>query len=102
MTYKEAHRIIMADADFDFSKISPKSQQTADALCVAVNALERQIAKKPINKTKPDNGVAQRYENCNVVICPSCDRRLKLKSKGKYCDKCGQRIDWERGEQNDH
>lgn len=34
------------------------------------------------------------YENCNIIVCPTCGGRLKLKSKGNYCDKCGQRLDW--------
>ncbi len=50
--------------------------------------------KKPINKTGLDNTMALQYENCNIVVCPDCRGRLKLKSKGKYCDKCGQKLDW--------
>lgn len=67
---------------------------TVDENWEVTKALEKQIPIVPINKTKSDNGVAQHYENCNIIICPSCERRLKLKSKGNYCDKCGQRIDW--------
>ena len=59
---------------------------------MAISALEKQIPREPINKTKTDNGVAKHYENCNVVVCPSCAGRLKLKSKGNYCDNCGQAI----------
>jgi hypothetical protein len=59
-----------------------------------INALEKQIPKKPILKTKSDNSTAKRFENCNIVVCPLCGGRLKLKSKGKYCDKCGQALDW--------
>ena len=94
MTYKEAHRIIMADADFDFSKISPKSQQTADALCVAVKALKKQMPKKP-------NVYDDRF-----VHCPNCDEALGYKWEKyptektdfkwlKHCWNCGQCIDWE-------
>ena len=57
-------------------------------------AIEKQILKKPINKTKCDNTTAKLYENCNIVVCPLCNGRLKLKSKGKHCDKCGQALDW--------
>lgn len=70
-------------------------QKQCDALEMSIQALEKQIPKVPINKTKPNNGVAQHYENCHIIICPSCGRRLKLKSKGNYCDKCGQAIKWE-------
>lgn len=64
------------------------------ALECALEVLEKQIPKKPINKTKCDNSTAKRFENCNIVVCPLCNGRLKLKSKGKYCDKCGQALDW--------
>lgn len=66
-----------------------------DAKIIIIEALEKQIPKEPINKTKADNGVAQHYENCHIVVCPSCVGRLKLKSRGNYCDKCGQAIKWE-------
>lgn len=61
---------------------------------LAILALEKQIPKKPINKTKCDNTTAKIFENCNIVVCPLCNSRLKLKSKGKHCDKCGQALDW--------
>ena len=60
----------------------------------AIKALKKQIPMKPIDKTKPDDTASLAYENCNIVVCPTCGRRLKLKSKGKYCDKCGQKLDW--------
>lgn len=57
-------------------------------------ALEKQIPRKPINKTKPDDTASRAYENCNIIVCPTCGGRLKLKSKGNYCDKCGQKLKW--------
>ena len=57
-------------------------------------ASEKPIPRKPIDKTKPDDAASLAYENCNIIVCPACGRRLKLKSKGKYCDKCGQKLDW--------
>lgn len=64
------------------------------SLVMAIKALEKQIPRKPIDKTHPDNVCARIYENCDIIVCPTCGKRLKLKSKGKYCDKCGQAIDW--------
>lgn len=55
---------------------------------------EKQIPKKPVNKTKCDNSTAKQYKNCSIVVCPLCNGRLRLKSKGKHCDKCGQALDW--------
>lgn len=60
----------------------------------AIKALQKQIPRKAIDKTKPDDTASLAYENCNIIVCPTCSRRLKLKSKGKYCDKCGQKLDW--------
>ena len=64
------------------------------SLVMAIKTLEKQIPRKPIDKTHPDNVCARIYENCDIIVCPTCGKRLKLKSKGKYCDKCGQAIDW--------
>ena len=61
---------------------------------LGAKALEKQIPMKPIDKTKPDDTASRAYENCNIIVCPTCGGRLKLKSKGNYCDKCGQRLDW--------
>lgn len=48
----------------------------------------------PVDKTKPDSGYGNYYKNARVIVCPNCNGRLKLKSKGKYCDKCGQKLSW--------
>lgn len=72
----------------------PELEDYKNALEVAVDALKKQTAKVPINKTKPDDTASRAYENCNIIVCPACGGRLKLKSKGRYCDKCGQKLDW--------
>ena len=59
------------------------------------SAVEKQISRHPVDKTKPDSGYGNYYENARVIVCPNCNGRLKLKSKGKYCDKCGQKLSWE-------
>ena len=47
----------------------------------------KDISKQGIRKAEiSDNGIIFKTN------------RLKLKSKGKYCDKCGQKLDW--GEEN--
>ncbi len=58
-------------------------------------AVTKQISRHPVDKTKPDSGYGNYYENARVIVCPNCNGRLKLKSKGKYCDKCGQKLSWE-------
>lgn len=75
-----------------FSKPSDDAEKYTS---IAINALSKQIPMKPIDKTKPDDTASLAYDNCNIIVCPSCSGRLKLKSKGKYCDKCGQALNWE-------
>lgn len=53
-----------------------------EAFSVAINALEKQIAQKPIFT-----------EDKQFALCPSCDGK-GLTDKQKYCDNCGQTIDW--------
>ena len=70
------------------------TEQEMIAFLRAKYALQKQIAKCPVDKTKPDNGYANYRETCRTIVCPNCGGRLKLKSKGKYCDKCGQKLNW--------
>jgi hypothetical protein len=70
------------------------TEQEMIAFLRAKYALQKQIARHPIDKTKPDNGYAKYRETCHTIVCPNCNGRLKLKSKGQYCDKCGQKLKW--------
>lgn len=91
--------------------------RNAKALDVAIQALEKQIAKKPI--LKHDVSVMhinrgnqphewKRLESDNWH-CPECDsfvgERVYVHSKvhdqrkKKYCDNCGQKLDWESDEE---
>ena len=83
MTYEEAIKNINAlnavcgqkdlyDAEFE------------SALALAIEALEKQIPKKPIVVN-------------DDIICPNCSATLIYclhTSEIDYCDKCGQRLDW--------
>jgi translation initiation factor 2 beta subunit (eIF-2beta)/eIF-5 len=53
-------------------------QEDIDAVDLAVKALEKQVAKKPL-----------RF-NDYFIICPVC--RAKCPVDSKYCKECGQRI----------
>lgn len=52
------------------------------ALKDAINALEKQIAKKPIFS-----------EDKKFALCPCCDMKGLIDKQG-YCDDCGQKLDW--------
>ena len=53
----------------------------AKILGMAINALEKQIPKKP--KTN---------DNYIIYICPCCNNFIKLCKN--YCEYCGQKLDW--------
>ena len=56
-------------------------QKRAEALDVAIQALDKQIPKKP----KTDD----RYV---MHICPWCNDFVKVSHN--YCQNCGQKLDW--------
>jgi len=60
----------------------PWNDRHYEALQMALSALEKQIPKKSCSTSS-----LFRYN------CPSCGNHFPL--NGKYCDKCGQAIDWE-------
>lgn len=90
---RDQHLCFLGDSEIK-EEWQEKYLKEAWACDAGAKALEKQIPRKPIDKTKPDDTASRAYENCNIIVCPTCGGRLKLKSKGKYCDKCGQKIDW--------
>ena len=80
MTNEEAKRILLSAADF--SGVGEKAQATAEALCVAIEALEKQIPKKP--------DVVLIGINYWIEQCPTC-KGINL---GMVCHTCGQKMDW--------
>lgn len=67
------------------------SQVLRDAIDVAIQALEKQIPKKPLYIANL-GGTA-------LWLCPVCERRIIrsrriIKSNLVYCHQCGQKLDW--------
>ena len=60
----------------------PECSIFAEALGLAIKALEKQIPKKP-----------DFTEDKEFALCPCCNGKGLL-NKQKYCDNCGQKIDW--------
>ena len=54
-----------------------------ESIDMAINALEKQIQKKPKERDRI---------GCNTPVCPVC--KMDLYSYEPYCDNCGQAIDW--------
>lgn len=115
MTSEEARRILMSDADF--SGTGEKAKLTADALCVAVDALKKQVPMKPevgiikkdLWKDDEDDPIMleitkklfpERYIGCKYYFCPDCGCSVENRGlKDDYCSHCGQRVDWSEEEE---
>jgi len=65
------------------------TQTTINEYQAAIDALEKQEAKKPI-KIYPFH-----YSNLFNYICPNCGEMLEVPGcYPKCCEDCGQKIDW--------
>lgn len=53
---------------------------------LAISALEKQIPKKPLNKTSEYNG--------DYGKCPYCGRTVSDYDNLRVCTGCGQALDW--------
>ena len=81
MTLKEAIKILeIAKAEVEWNY----SLDYAIAIATAIEALEKQIPKKPIT-TKDGNKSC----SCGLVVQTGYIRNCLY-----YCDNCGQAIDW--------
>lgn len=75
MTYEEAIEILLQDY---------YSPDTSDAVEVAIEALEKQIPKKPV-------ATEHFFRGC----CPCCEEYIVTEySFPKHCENCGQALDW--------
>jgi hypothetical protein len=63
-------------------------QKRAEALDVAIQALEKQIPKKPIKSKK------QVVRYVNTYCCPICNLKFTGTGIAKWCYHCGQKLDW--------
>ena len=84
MTHEEAIKQLNSIAIYHFDKY------TANAIDMAIDALEKQIPKKPIiRKTKDYFGYV------GYILCPNCEKVEFGFNQPCFCDYCGQAIDWE-------
>ena len=83
MTPKEAIKILevaKTEVEWDYPL------DYAIAIDTAIEALEKQIPKKPISLGEDiDRDVGQ---------CPNCKEIIDTYEDYKYCSDCGQAIDW--------
>lgn len=70
-------------------------QKRAEALDVAIQALEKQIAKKPIFDYNLSDTLSKFHCECGNTIKVSHDVGIMDNNNApNYCSKCGCRLDW--------
>lgn len=79
MTYEEAIKLLNFMAIYHFDKY------TTYAIDLAIEALDKQILKKPIEKYTDHDGT-------EAGLCPFCNEGVD--EKMNFCSYCGQAIDW--------
>ena len=68
-----------------------KANGQREVMQVTIEALEKQIPKKPTEVNEIIDGTFYRMD----FMCPSCDTaNIENAYKPKYCKHCGQALDW--------
>lgn len=83
MTYKEALKLLN---DMQFKDEYQGKEKYTDMLLACKQALDKQIPKKIIRKSKKAS-----LEN---IKCPNCQREIDAMNTVSYCTYCGQALDW--------
>ena len=66
-------------------------EEQEEATKLAIEALEKQIPKKPTEKNEIEDGVFYRLD----FLCPACkNATIGQPYKPNYCKHCGQKLDW--------
>jgi hypothetical protein len=89
----EIHRL--KDKGLSHTEVTEAIQEAMD---MGIEALEKQIAKKPQIYTDTITTVYEDYQ-IDVYECGNCGSYLddvdgKREYAGEYCECCGQKIDW--------
>lgn len=82
MTEQEAIMIIENERPSCGKKIEFTEEEKYETYSMAIQALEKQIPKKP-----------DFTEDKEFALCPCCNGK-SLRDKQKYCENCGQKLDW--------
>ena len=89
MTYEEAIKSINA-LNAVCGKKDFYDTEFENALALAIDALEKQIPKKPIIREAEDSFGFVKY-----ILCPNCEKVDFGYERHCFCRLCGQAIDWE-------
>ena len=88
MTYKEAiENLKSLKMSEDDSSVGKLKIQTYN---IAIEALEKQIPKEPLNR--------EDKSEISYGYCPCCNNIIDNWNDIRYCGECGQAINWEETE----
>ena len=95
MTYEEALIILRNFLHFlvPYARANGKTvmaYKRFEAFCKAIEALEKQIPKKPITREAEDS-----FWYVKHILCPNCEEIDFGHERPCFCRLCGQKIDWE-------
>lgn len=83
MTAKKAIEFLRMHFEYLKERWKPHPDYNVlEAIRFAISAIEKQIPKKP-----------DFTEDKEFALCPCCNGN-GLADKQKYCDNCGQKLDW--------
>jgi hypothetical protein len=88
-----------SEAIKELHKIRPRGgiipQKRAEALDVAIQALEKQIPKKPIFDYNLSDTLSKFHCECGKTIKVNHDAGIMDNNDApNYCSDCGQKLDW--------
>lgn len=82
MTYEEVRNNFIQD----LAENAYLSMCSMEEMKIVIEALDKQIPKKIIRKSKKAS-----LEN---IKCPNCQREIDAMNTVNYCTYCGQALDW--------
>lgn len=92
--YAQAKEVLKSTLDREEMKY-PRVACYCDALTLAVEVLDKQIAEKPIFDIKPTEKYERTYHLKNMWFCSNCKKGYTTKDgEFQYCPNCGQKINW--------
>lgn len=98
MTYQEAIKVLKNNYPKTTKIVNGRykggfddiESELGQALNMAVEALEKQIPRKPLNR--------EDKSEISYGDCPCCSNMIDNWDDIRYCGECGQAIDWEETE----
>ena len=79
-----------------FGPGSQLNKDVSTAIDLAIQALEKQVPKKPTIPTISMSVCLSKEETTKLEHCPECGEYLRdsVGNEHMHCSDCGQRIDW--------